>query len=188
MKNLSIGKFWFFLLLTLLISFNVVKSMDVTQPILEYPNLMRGDSTRFYFIINTKGYPDKQTCTYSANGLDPLDISFEEDEVSIDPGEKEYIYGTLSVPEDAPIQNYRGSLVVGCVPEVEFEGSGGTVKMNFNVNFPVNIVEEVMEIPPQPLPEKPMPAPPYLTMFVIIIIVLILVIGVYYWHSKKKKE
>jgi len=187
MRTLNKSKFGLIIFLTLLISIQVAKSISISQPAPIDLKLNRGDTARFYSNIQTMGSSVKQSCSVSANGMEPLIITFDEKEVVIDPEGKKYIFGYISVPDNAPVQIYKGKILVGCKPEVK-EGEGGSsiIQQNMFADFIVEVVAKPEERLITPVPEEKREAFPL--PFIIIVIVLILAIIGYYFSKKSEKK
>jgi len=168
-------------------TFQTVKSLGVTQPILEKNTMLRGDSSRFYFEIQAVGYTYKQSCVWSLTGLDPLNVNFDETTIIVNAGEIKKVYGTVLVPSDATTKTYNGWLAVTCEPAIELTG-GSTIKRTVNVPFVVNVVEVMEKQAEQKLPTAEEQKPTiHLLPILAIIILVILVICLVYWLNKKKK-
>ena len=184
--NLKIKKLTFIVFLTLSMIQNVY-SLGLTEPTFGI-SLLRGDSAEFNFQIQAVTSSDDQSCSYSIDGMDPLVISFEENEVLVKAGEKKNIYGTVSVPEDAEIKKYKGDLTVRCKPQIGDDVSGSVIHRTMISEFSVNVVETLEEREVPSIPKKEMPSSLYnLPIIIIIIVIIILVIGIYYWTERKKK-
>ncbi|MCX6822202.1 MAG: hypothetical protein NTW30_05500 [Candidatus Aenigmarchaeota archaeon] len=188
MKVTNLTKFMLVTIFTLFMVSTAVTSIGVTQPIPVGLKILRGTTAKFYFQIQALK-DSKQSCTYSATGLDPLVITLDENKATVDEGTIKNVYGTVSVPNDAPIKTYTGMVIVSCAP---FTGanedfSGSVVKQTTGANFIINVVEHLEEQPVIPIPEKEKPkASPII--LVLIIIVLILAIVGFYFSRKKKIE
>ena len=175
-----------FLLFVLLTAQNV-KAFGLTQPILEKSSMLRGESSTFYFEIQTSGYSDKQSCVWSVSGLNPLEVKTTETSAIVNPNDIKQIYGTVSVPSDATLKTYQGTLTVTCQPYEE-SGGGSVIKRTANAPFRVNVVESIEKRTEQKLPEPQKEKPTInLLPILVIIILVILVICFVYWFNKKKK-
>jgi hypothetical protein len=175
------------LLILVLFSFQITKVLGVTQPILEKSTMLKGDSSRFYFEIQAVGYTYKQSCVWSLSGMDPLKVNFDEMSVLVNAGEIKKVYGTVSIPSDAPTKTYTGWLSVTCEPYVEVSG-GSSIKKTANVPFVVNVVEVLEKQAEQKLPTEEEQKPTiHLLPILAIIILVILVICLVYRLNKKKK-
>jgi len=177
-------KFGFLIVLFLLLGIKSVSSIGVGQPMPVGFKLLRGGEGRFFFRVSVGDSSTDLTCTYSVSGLDALVVTFDEEQVFIEAGGNEIVYGTISVPGDAPIQSYTGNLKVSCEPKVE---SGSAIKPSMTVPFELSVVSTLEEVTIPPLPEEEKPTISTSVIFAIIIIV-VLVIGVGYWFSKKRKK
>jgi hypothetical protein len=175
-----------FLLFALLTAQNV-RAFGLTQPILEKSSLIRGESSTFYFEIQTSGYSNKQSCIWSVSGLNPLEVKINEMSAIVDSNGIKQIYGTVSIPSDATLKTYQGTLSVSCQPYEE-SGGGSVIKRTANVPFVVNVVETVEKRTEQKLPEseKEKPTINLLPMLVIIILVILVICLVYLFKKKKK--
>lgn len=163
-------------------SFYPVTAISATKPILERESLLRGESTRFHFMIDASSYP--LSCSYSTSGLDPLVINFDEQKVDMNAGESKTIYGTLSVPADAPLKTYDGMFNINCEPLSA--GGGSKIVQTVTAYFPsVSVVEKA----PTTIPiEEKAPATSYSsTIFILIIVIIVIIIGYFFKKEKKKK-
>jgi hypothetical protein len=184
MKNLNFHKLGVFIILAILMSFYSVKAMSIAKPIPEKESLSRGESTSFYFVIDNTGNPSGLSCSYSASGLDPLVIKFNEEKTELKTQETKAVYGTVSVPTDAPLKSYGGTFSVQCQP-LESTGEGSSVVQTATLFFPtLNVVEKVAT--PTTIPEKAA-AISYSSIFIVLII-LVIVIGIVYRFKKEKMK
>ena len=174
------------MLIFVLLTFQVVSSLGVTQPILEKETMLKGENSRFYFEIQAMGVSTKQSCACSFSGLDPLQVTLNETTPLVDANTIKKIYGTVSVPSNVELKTYTGKLIVSCQPYEE-TGGGSSIKRTTNVPFVVNIVESIEKRTEQKLPEPEQKSSISLLPIFIIIILVILVICIVYWFNKKKK-
>ena len=190
MKKFNISKFGLILVLTLLMSAQIVLSLGVTQPIPSDLKLLRGDTARFFFQIQAVMETNKQSCGYSiSSSISPLAITFDEKETVVNAGEIKKVYGTVSVPNNAPIKDYGADMTVSCKPSIEGEQSGSVIHKSLVVPFTASVVATEEERAIRQIPEKQKPAIPSLTIYAIIILVILIVaIGVSYFFSKKEKK
>ncbi|MDI6826521.1 MAG: hypothetical protein QMD36_05060 [Candidatus Aenigmarchaeota archaeon] len=186
MKALNFGKFGLIIFLTLLMTIQTVSSLGVTQPIPIDLKLLRGDAARFYFEIQAT-MDSKQYCTYSVTGLDPLVISFDKKEVVVNAGDIKNIYGTVSVPIDAPIKTYDGTLIVSCKPHVELEASGSVIQQTMGVKFVIDVIEKLEERVVREIPEKEKPKVSPLSLILLIIVLILSIVGFYLTRKKERK-
>jgi hypothetical protein len=186
MKTSNFVELSLIIFITLSIVTQTVMALAVTQPTLGL-RLLRGDSARFNFEIQAT-MDSKQSCSYSVSGLDPLVISFDENKAVVNAGEIKKVYGTISIPNNAPIKTYPGKLIVSCNPYVEQqESSGSVIHQTMGVDFGIDVVEILEERAIHQITEKEKSkASPII--LVLIIIVLILAIVGFYFSRKKKTE
>lgn len=186
MKTFNISKFGLIILLTLLLSIQTIRSMSLSEPIPVDLKMIRGDSARFYFFIGTAGSGTRQFCSYTINGMEPLIITLDENKITMNPDENKRIYGTISVPDDAPIKTYTGKLAVDCKPDLKESESGGSMITNsMGTQFKVDVVGKQEERIIQNIPEKEKPKVSPIILILIIIILILAIVGFYF--SRKKK-
>jgi len=186
MRIKTLYKFGFFVVLMLLISLKSVKPISVGQPLPPFIKLLRNDVGRFFFHVSAFDSSSNLVCTYSVSGLEPLDITFDNEQVIVELGKESSVYGSISVPAEAPIKTYRGSLEVNCEPVVKEGISGSMIKQSMTTVFELSVVEKIEERrSPSIIEEKPTIST---SVVLTIIIIIVLVIGVGYWFSKKSKE
>jgi hypothetical protein len=182
MNKLNFHKVGFFVILAMLMSFYSVEALSVTKPILDKEFLLRGESTRFHFMIDGTGSPNAMSCSYSYSGLEQLVITFDEQKAEVNAGESKVIFGTVSIPADAQLKTYDGMFSVQCEP-LESEG-GSKVVQSATLFFPtVSVVERVET--PTTIPEK-VPGTSY-SLIAIMVVIIIIVIFAVYWFNKNKK-
>lgn len=175
-------------LFLLLLSIQTVKSLGLTSPIPIDLKLLRGDTARFFFQIQATTSPEKISCTYSLSDYSPLVITFNEKEATVNAGEIKNIYGTVTVPNDAPLKAYGGNLILTCGPYTETKDTSGSIMHeSLSTGFNVDVVETkeeraVLQIKQQ---EQPKLSP---VILILIIIVLILSIVGFYFSRKPKKQ
>lgn len=164
-------------------------ALGVTRPIPMDLKLLRGDSARFYFQIQAVMESNKQSCTYSTSGIEPLTVSFDQKETVVNAGEISSVYGTINVPSNAPIRSYNGDLTVSCIPYIEGEVSGSVIHKTIIVPFTASVVEKAEDRAIRGITEKEKTAIPSLTIYAIIILVILIVaVGVSYLFRDKKKK
>jgi hypothetical protein len=176
---------WF--VFCLLLTLQIARSLGGTEPTFEKNTLLRGETSKFYFdIFNYQS--DKQDCSYSISGLDPLTITFDKEKTTINEHSTGRIFGTLSVPSNADIKAYKGIVSVSCSPQVELKIGGSVVSQSFSVPFSIYVVAQIGEGERvvTNIPQEKSKASPII--LVLIIIVLILAIVGFYFSRKKKTE
>jgi hypothetical protein len=186
LKKKEISLIIFFMLLNI----QIVKSMGITQisPVdsrLTGENadlkLKQEDYARFYFQIQALNSNGKQSCSIFISGMDPLVIALDEKEVILEANEIKNVYGNVSVPKNAPIKIYTGSLAVHCTPKIE-DVSGSLLTHTMGLGVKIEVVER--EEKTGELEEKKMMITPYsLGVVVLILIVTAIVI---YWSKREK--
>ncbi|MEM5871396.1 MAG: hypothetical protein QW051_00820 [Candidatus Aenigmatarchaeota archaeon] len=174
-------------LLVLLMSINFVQAIGVTRPLPYDIQLMRGEEAGFVFEIQAVTANEKQLCSYSITGMEPLEITFQEKEVIIDAGGIKKVYGKVKVPEGAEIKTYNGQLSVSCGSYYPGEG-GSAVKTNVGGSpFIVEVVEQRTSEIKQVLPPQEIDYTFILIVVVVIIIIVAFALGVYYYKKKRSK-
>jgi len=194
MKNFKIEKFSLLVFLTLLISIPIAKSLGITGIIPPDLRMMRGDSAEFYFQIQALGSSSKLSCTLYTEEFEPLIITFEESPVTVDADTIKNIYGTVTIPMNAPIKTYSGIFFAKCSPYVERQDVSGSVitqTMGAKYNLDVvsteaerNIRTLVKTTPPEEVPVISTST----IMTILIIVIAILVVGFYYWSQRQKRR
>jgi len=174
--------------LLVLLSFQVVWSFGITEPLPVGLKLLRGDAQRFFFQIQAVSSTDKLECTYSITGMDPLIISFDKNSVTVDAGGVENVYGTVTVPETAPIKTYGGQVMVNCAPSIGAqEGTGSRLQQSMAVQFNINVVGALEERKVETISEE-QPKTSYVPTFtILIVIILVIVIGYWFFTKNRKK-
>ena len=163
-----------------------VQALGVTRPVPYDIQLQKGEKAGFVFEIQAVTSLEKQLCTYSITGLDPIQLSFEESEAIVDAGSIKEVYGTVTVPESAEIKTYSGILTVSCGAYTEGQVSGSIVKTTVGgSSFNVKVVEvrsqDIRNVGP------PVQAFDYTIILIIaLIIIIIVILGVYLKRSRKK--
>lgn len=178
------------LVLGSLLTLQTAWALGVTRPVPYDVQLMKGETAGFVFEIQAVTSGEKQLCTYGISGLEPLQVVFEESEAIVDAGSIKNVYGTVTVPSNAEIKTYSGTLSVSCGAYTEGQVSGSVVKTTvggsaFNV--------KVVEVRSQDIRNVGPPAEAafdYSTIIIVItiIIIVIAVTGVYYKARLSRKK
>lgn len=178
------------ILLSLIVLLYIIQIVHagVTNPQPSELELMRGESGRFKFQIQTLTNPSGVLCTYSIVGEPALIITFDDDEKEVDANSKEYVYGTVTVPKNITEHLSSDSLSLlffeenFCVSCRNLVGYGGASVQINTCDLPINVrvvkerTRENMYI--LPLPPPPMPAPKFpLTNLILISVVIIIAIS-----------
>jgi hypothetical protein len=160
------------IVLVFLLSFQGVHALAITQPMPSNLTLKRGDSIPFKFEIQAITSNEDQICTYSVSGLNPLKITFEEEQAVIDAGKVLEIYGRIDVPFYAPAKEFEGKLSVNCRPLIEAKG--------------VSVITQATELPFNARVIESKPHIDKVTNIVFILVILILLVfGLYKTKAKK---
>lgn len=148
-------------------------ALAIAQPFPSNVTIKRGESLPFSFQIQALTSKEDQLCTYSLNGLTPLQISFEKKETIVEAGNKMNVFGTLEVPSNAPIKSYMGELVINCKPNIPSIG--------------VSLVGQVTQFPFYVKVERSEKAGDGKNFFPLLIFVLVLVVLLWLIKSRKKE-
>jgi hypothetical protein len=174
--------------LAILLSTNSVQALGVTRPVPYDIQLMKGEKAGFVFEIQAVTSQEKQLCSYTIAGLDPIQVAFEESEAIVDAGSIKNVYGTVTVPDSAEVKTYQGRLTVSCGSYTEGQVSGSIVKTTVG-GSPFNV--KVVEVRSQDIRDVSPPQQAgfgdYLIIIIAIAIIIIVVAGVYYKKYRKKK-
>jgi len=169
-------------LLGLLILLQIVAA-GVTNPLPTELNLLKGESGRFKFQVQTVASNQEVECTSTLGDEYPLEVVFDPSIIIVPGGVVQDVYGTVTVPDEIDFGTYESNFCISCVST---EGTAGTsVKIDTcDLPIKVNVVDERikdnMYIPPKPSD--------YTSMIIIIIGIVILVFVVFYlWKLSKKK-
>ena len=176
-------------LLGVFLSVQGVYALGVTRPVPYDVQLMKGETAGFVFEIQAVTSTERQLCTYGITGLEPLQLTFEENEAVVDAGSIKNIYGTVTAPNNAEIKIYSGTLSVSCGAYPEGQVSGSVVKTTIG-GSPFNV--RVVEVRSQDIRTIGPPvgaAFDYSTIIILIAIIIIIVVaGVYYKTRLSKKS
>ena len=171
-------------ILFILLSFHTVLALGVTRPLPSALELMRGESADFRFQIQAITSDSDLECTYSFTDMSPLVIKLDKTSTIVRAGSKEYVYGTVTIPQNAEIKTYSSELSVSC-GAVETEGGGSQVRASISGRpFNVKVVElrenDIREIRP---PEEGMPVD-----FIGLGLVAVLIVLAAYLYNKSNKK
>jgi hypothetical protein len=176
-----------FALIALLLTINSAQALGVTRPVPYDIQLQKGEKAGFVFEIQAVTSQEKQLCTYTIAGLDPIQVTFDDNEAIIDAGSIKEVYGTVTIPDSAEVKTYSGTLTVSCGAYSEGQVSGSVVKTTVG-GSPFNI--KVVEVRSQDIRQVgPAQAGFDYTaiLIIILIIIIIVVIGVYYKLRSSRK-
>jgi len=174
------------LVLTFLIFLIVAQTVSagVTNPLPTELNLLKGESGRFKFQIQTIANNQEIKCSYYLADESLLKVSFDPSEIIVPAGTARDIYGTVTVPRELDYGTYEENFCISCKPTA---GQAGTaVEINTcDLPIKVNVVTEEqkeagkanMNIPPKPI------AIPYGTLIAILIILAAMAVV---YHLLKK--
>jgi hypothetical protein len=194
MKNKELKKTSLIIFFIFLINIQTVNSLGVTQivpldiKLLGYNadlKLNRGDTTRFYFQIQTATSEGKQSCLSSIQNMEPLIINLDENETILEAGEIKNVYGTVTVPSNTPIKIYSGKLNVRCMPRAEGV-MGSLIIQNTGLNVRIEIVEKPEET--SEVKEKKMMGAFYLWTPLILIVILVACVTFLFKKQRDKKR
>lgn len=175
-----------FSFMAVLLTFSLVKSLAITQPMPFKLSLLKGDSARFVFQIQAITSKNSQTCLLSVSGFEPLKVTLDEEKVTVNAGGIKKVYGTVYVPEDAQLGRYEGKITASCNPSISMEGiSGSAITTSMSTNFVINVVESIEERKVTPIPEEKRRRSGSLLLSLILVIILIVGSVYYYWKRRK---
>ncbi len=174
-------------------------SAGVTNPQPTELELMKTESGRFKFQIQTITNPSSILCTYSLEGDSPLIVEFDDDEVLVEANTKKYVYGTVTVPENIEQKisfDTQGYMVFEenfCVSCGSADGiAGASVQIN-TCDLPITVrvvsqrTRDNMYVPPKPLPAPELPVPGIIIVSLIIVVIAIIASYVYVYRRRKPK-
>lgn len=127
----------------------------VTNPLPTELNLLKGESGRFKFQIQTIASNQEIECTYALAEESPLLVSFDPTEIIVPAGSIREVRGTVTVPKDLDFGTYEEKFCISCKPT---EGTAGTSVAIDTCGLPikVNVVSERtrdnMYVSPKPFP------------------------------------
>ena len=169
-----------------LLSSQLVLGLGVTQPVPLDLELMRGESSDFRFQIQATTSASDVTCDYNMRGMEGLVIEFNQEQITIEAGSKERVYGTVTVPEDAEYGQYSGELSVSCGPSIA-GGGGSKIKTTISGSpFKVKVVSErgvELESVREEVGEEVSKE-----SIVLIVTIAIVLVGVYYLLERSKSS
>ena len=178
-----------------LISVQIVKALGVSQispvdlKLLGGDNadlkVNKGDTARFYFLIQVVPSEGKQSCSSSITGMDPLIISLDENETIMEAGEIKNVYGTVTVPSNTPTKIYSGKLTVRCTPKIE-STSGSLIFQTTGLNVRIEVVEKAKEGTSEVKEIKMIVTPHSLATIISIAIILVVFVSLYVNRRRKK--
>jgi len=164
-----------------------VVSVGVGDPIPTDLRVLRNNVGDFFFSIFAVDSSTGLTCTYSVTGIEPLSVTFDDPEVFVEAGGEKIVYGTINVPENAPIKSYSGIIKVTCEPKVEMGVTGSKIIQSTLGSFKLSVVEKLEEQPTLPvLPEEEEKTGIPTAAILVIIVVIVIILSVYFLYKRKK--
>jgi len=164
----------------------------VSHPLPTSIELMKGESGRFKFQIQNLGKPNNIVCGASLEGVSPLKVVFDEEEMKVAADSVKYFYGTVSVPNDytptttgfnPSSEQYTQKFCVECKPDSTNPGASVQIR-SCDLPINVNIVEvrttDNMYVIPKPQPKIPVAV--YVGVVVLIAAITLILIKI-----RKKK-
>jgi hypothetical protein len=191
MKNVKIGKYGLIILLTLF-TIPVVKSLGITGAIPSDIRMLRGDSAEIKFQVQAISSLSDVSCTIDTEDFEPIIFNFKDTPVKVPAGTAKYVYGTVTIPNNAEIKTYSGKIYAKCSPDIESEGSGSVITQTMGAKYSLQVVATEAERNIRPLTrtisEEETKAIPTSTVITVIIILILVAIVVYAWLKRNKKK
>jgi hypothetical protein len=158
----------------------------VTNPLPTELNLMKGESGRFKFQIQTIASNQEVQCVSSLAEESPLLIEFDPDEIIVPASTVREVRGTVTVPDEIEFGTFQEEFCISCRPTEGAPGSSVSVD-TCGLPLKVNVVQERtrdnMYIPP-----KPGLSFTAITIIVLIIIIAGVLIAVILRRMRKRQE
>jgi preprotein translocase subunit SecG len=177
------------LLLVLSVCLKLVSSSGASSPLIMNQNLPKGEIGRFAFIVSNGGNAVESSCSYSAQGLDPLTVTFDENQVVVPAQGEKSVEGSINIPVNAQEKTYHGNLIVSCSPHTTTMGATGSgVSRTYIVSFDVPVISERPVTTTVPTPAKPEEGPSITTSAILVIIIVVVVAIAVSFLFRKKKE
>jgi hypothetical protein len=155
----------------------------VTNPLPAELNLLKGESGRFKFQIQTIAGNQELECVYNLEGESSLSVDFDPDKIIVPAGTVRDVYGTVTVPRDLDFGAYEEKFCISCKPTSGIAGAAvqiDTCNLPIRVNVVAERTRDNMYIPPKPFPiEK---------AFIGMGILAGLVIIIYYLEKRKRAK
>ena len=127
----------------------------VTNPLPTELNLLKGESGRFKFQVQTITSDQEVECTSSLPEESIFTIDFDPPTITVPARSVQDIYGTVNVPKDIEFGTYEETFCLSCKPTQSPEGAAVLIE-TCNLPIKVNVVSERtrdnMYIPPKPFP------------------------------------
>jgi len=127
----------------------------VTNPLPTELNLLKGESGRFKFQVQTITSDQEVECTSSLSEESIFTIDFDPSTITVPAGTVRDIYGTINVPKNLEYGTYEETFCLSCKPTQSSEGAAVLIE-TCNLPIKVNVVSERtrdnMYIPPKPFP------------------------------------
>ncbi len=155
----------------------------VTNPLPTELNLLKGESGRFKFQIQTIASNQEVECTSILPEDSIFDIDFDPPTIIVPAGTVRDIYGTVSVPRDIDFGTYEESFCIGCTPTTGQEGAAVTIEtcgLPIKVNVVAERTRDNMYIPPKPFP--------FIGKVIVVAVILVTLAIIIYLVWKKKHE
>lgn len=128
-------------------------SAGVTNPLPTELDLLKGESGRFKFQIQTISSEQEVICTYHFSNEAPFSVEFDEEQVTVPAKSVKEVYGTVRVPRSLDLGTYQQEFCVSCDPTEDSAGASVQVE-TCNLPITVNVVQERekdnMNIPSNP--------------------------------------
>ncbi len=132
----------------------------VTNPLPTELNLMKGESGRFKFQIQTVASNQELECDYFQETESPLEVVFDPPHIVVPAGTVREVRGTVTVPKDVDFTTYEETFCISCKPvlgeagtAVKIDTCGLPIKVNVVSEEQRDTGKENMYVPPKPFPE-----------------------------------
>lgn len=181
-------KFWLFSVMFVLLLETAFAG--VTNPLPTEIELLKGESGRFKFQIQSVAHEETIECTYSLENPEPvLKVSFDEASVVVEAGTVKNVYGTVKVPGSLDLGKHTEYFCVKC-RAIQPPPPGAQIHIDvcslpINVNVVKERTKENMFIPGKPLPAL---FYPMIASLAVILVLVVIIIVLLLKRRKKKQE
>lgn len=159
----------------------------VTNPLPSEIQLLKGESGRFKFQIQTIAHPYAVICSYAVEENPIFNLRFDDAELIVEGNQVKDFYGTVTAPRKLDYGKYSAKFCISCKDIQNPPQPGANVEIR-TCGIPINIdvvkqrTVQNMFIPPKQR------SPLFFPLIIAIIIILILLAILIYFLLKNRKS
>jgi len=174
--------------LAVMLTGTVFASYGIGYPVPRNIELTKGESTRFYFTVDTNLHNFNVSCTYPLDNKTSLAVVFDQETTVASQQASTRVYGSITAPAEISLGPYKETFCVECSDIVEEERTGAVTKgRHCGIPIQVEIVEKRTKVN-EYVPEKPVRITWFSQIDKLGLIILVITILAFLYYEYKKRK